>query len=100
MNSTTDQQPEELGDFLIININNISLLKKVSYFIAGLILIAVGFIGWVLPVLIGLPLIFMGLVFIGLSNNKVGLIINHIDKKLPYTVRKYLRKMKRNRKSS
>jgi uncharacterized membrane protein YbaN (DUF454 family) len=57
----------------------------------ALVFFALGIVGWLVPVVTGLPFYVAGLLLLGMSSDRVLGLINRADRKLPMGVRRALR---------
>lgn len=79
--------PEDKGDP--------GFLKKCMYVFGGLGLIVFGIVGWILPVLIGIPFIVGGLAMLSVAFKPLRKWVNYCEAKLPRSWRLYLRPRKK-----
>ncbi len=64
--------------------------------IAGaLVCFVLGVIGWLIPIVTGLPFYAIGLLLLGMASSRVAGWINRLDRRLPLAVRVALRKWTR-----
>jgi hypothetical protein len=61
------------------------LWKRVLCVIGAVILFALGIVGWLIPVVTGIPFYALGLVLLGISSQRVREWINHAERRLPST---------------
>jgi uncharacterized membrane protein YbaN (DUF454 family) len=59
--------------------------------IGAVILFALGIVGWLIPVVTGIPFYALGLVLLGMSSQRVREWINHAERRLPIHWRRRLR---------
>jgi hypothetical protein len=67
------------------------LWKRVLCVIGAVILFALGIVGWLIPVVTGIPFYVLGLVLLGMSSQRVRTWINHAERRLPIHWRRRLR---------
>ena len=67
------------------------LWRRVLCVIGAVILFALGIVGWLIPVVTGLPFYALGLVLLGMSSQRVREWINHAERRLPIHWRRRLR---------
>lgn len=64
--------------------------------VAGaLVCFALGVVGWLIPVVTGLPFYAVGLLLLGMASSRVARWINRMDRRLPLAVRIKLRQWTR-----
>ena len=81
----------ELPD-LISTTHRRPLWKRALYVLGALVCFALGVVGWLIPVVTGLPFHAAGLVLLGLASSRVARWINRLERRLPHRVRVQLRK--------
>jgi uncharacterized membrane protein YbaN (DUF454 family) len=63
-------------------------------FIAGAIVcFALGVIGWLIPIMSGLPFYALGLILLGLVSDRMRRLVNSLERRLPESVRRRARGM-------
>ncbi len=68
------------------------LWLRLVYGLAGLVCVAAGIAGWLIPVMTGLPFYAAALVFFGLASDRVRRGINRLERRLAETSRQKLRR--------
>jgi hypothetical protein len=82
----------ELPDLLPPRCKETPLWRRAIYFGAGIILILMGFVGWIIPVITGIPFYVAGLVLLGMASTRFCGWFNRLERKLPYKLRVMLRR--------
>lgn len=91
---TVDPRPGELPDLLSTEIRRPLWLRALC--IAGaLVFFVLGVIGWLIPVMTGLPFYAVGLLLLGMASSRAAGWINRMDRRLPHAVRVKLREWTR-----
>ena len=86
--------PPELPDLLPPLVNRPLWVRALC--VAGALLcFGLGIIGWLIPVVTGLPFYAIGLLLLGMSSGRVAGWINRLDRRLPLRIRVGLRKWTR-----
>lgn len=65
---------------------------RVLYLLAGLLCMVLGVVGWLVPIITGIPFYVLGAWLLGLSSRRARHGINALETKLPHGVRVRLRK--------
>jgi uncharacterized membrane protein YbaN (DUF454 family) len=74
------------------------MVKRVALLAAALLFVVLGIVGWLLPVVTGIPFYILGLVCAGMASRRVGGWINRHERRLPRRLRLLLRpKLRRQR---
>jgi hypothetical protein len=68
-----------------------SLGKQIFLVLGGVIVVALGFIGWILPFVPGVPLVVIGIGMIAMVSDRLKTWINRIERQLPHQYRLLLR---------
>jgi uncharacterized membrane protein YbaN (DUF454 family) len=64
--------------------------------IAGaLVCFVLGVIGWLIPLVTGLPFYAVGLILLGMASRRAAAWVNRLDRRLPYAVRVKIREWTR-----
>ncbi|MDZ4829655.1 MAG: hypothetical protein SGJ09_05580 [Phycisphaerae bacterium] len=79
------------GELLPAHIATLSATKRVWLIVAGIVLIIVGIIGWILPVVTGVPFWVAGLICLSRASDRCRRLVNFGDRRLPGKVRTALR---------
>ncbi|KAA3607873.1 MAG: hypothetical protein DWQ01_12355 [Planctomycetota bacterium] len=67
-------------------------VAKILAVVAGLFCLVFGLIGWVIPILTGIPFYLLGLALLGWGSRRLRLRINAWETRLPHRARVALRK--------
>jgi hypothetical protein len=68
------------------------LWKRALCVLGALVCFALGIVGWLIPVVTGLPFHAAGLVLLGLASSRVARWINRLERRMPHRLRVQLRK--------
>ena len=90
----TSASPPELPELLPPEVTRPLWQRALCVCGAGVCFI-LGVIGWLIPVVTGLPFYAVGLLLLGMASKRVARWINRMDRKLPYRVRVKLREWTR-----
>ena len=60
---------------------------------AALVCLVLGVVGWLIPVITGIPFYAAGLVFLGLASDRVRRFINRMERKLSENTRRRMRRI-------
>lgn len=82
----------ELPDLLPERDNGYPTWKRTALFAAGSVCMLLGVIGWLVPVVTGIPFYVAGLVLLGLASVRAARAINALERRLPQRARVVLRK--------
>jgi len=82
--------PPELPALLATHVKRPLWLRALC--VAGAVVcFALGVIGWLIPIVSGLPFYALGLVLLGMASRRVAQWVNRLDRRLPHAVRVKLR---------
>jgi hypothetical protein len=84
-----------LDDLLATDRPPLSPGKRAACWILGWILVLCGVIGWLVPVVTGIPFYIAGFALLGLASRRMARWINALDRRLPYRARVALRRLRR-----
>lgn len=101
--SSGPRDAQELPDLLPPSRRKLPLWQRLLYLVLGLLCLALGILGWLLPIVTGIPFYLLGLWLLGLSSGRARRWINRGERRLPYRVRLLLRRIQdkgRRRKSA
>ena len=84
---------DDLPDLLPPRRNERPLWLRAIYLGAGIILILLGIVGWVIPVVTGIPFYIAGLVCLSKASTRVRGWINGAERRLSYENRRRLRRL-------
>ena len=94
MTSTPQEEHPELPDLLSTDITRPLWMRALC--IAGaLVFFVLGVIGWLIPLVTGLPFYAIGLILLGMASSRAARWVNRLDRRLPYAVRVKLREWTR-----
>ncbi len=79
------------GELLPARVATVSMTRRLVLIVAGIVLIILGIIGWLLPVMTGVPFWVAGLICLSQASERCRRLINFGDSKLPGRVRGVLR---------
>jgi hypothetical protein len=82
---------DDLPDLLPPRRNERPLWLRAIYFGAGIILMILGFVGWVIPIVTGIPFYIAGIVCLSLASTRVREWINRAERCLSHENRRRLR---------
>lgn len=71
--------------------------KRAALLVGGIVFVVLGVVGWLIPVVTGIPFYIVGFVLLGLASPRAARWINRLDRRLPHRARVALRKAKRRR---
>jgi hypothetical protein len=86
--------PAELPD-LIPERRPLPMHWRILALAGGVLLIVLGFVGWLVPIVTGIPFYVVGLGLLGLASRRVRHWINTAERRLPLRLRLLLRKRRR-----
>jgi hypothetical protein len=66
---------------------------RVIFLAAALVCLALGVVGWLIPVVTGIPFYAAGLVFLGLASDRTRRFINRMERKLSENTRRRMRRI-------
>ena len=88
------EEHPELPDLLSTDIQRPLWMRALC--IAGaLVFFVLGVIGWLIPLVTGLPFYAIGLILLGMASSRAARWVNRLDRRLPYAVRVKLREWTR-----
>lgn len=82
----------ELPNLLPERDNGYPTWKRTALFTAGSVCMVLGVIGWLVPVVTGIPFYIAGLALLGLASVRAARAINVLERKLPLRARRMLRR--------
>lgn len=65
---------------------------RIVFLVAALVCFAAGVLGWLIPVVTGIPFYVAGLVFLGLISDRTRRLINRLERRLAESTRRRLRR--------
>ena len=66
---------------------------RVVFLAAALVCLAAGVVGWLIPVVSGIPFYVAGLVFLGLASDRTRRFINRLERRLAESTRRKVRRL-------
>ena len=82
----------ELGPWLDEERPTAHPLLRVVYLLAGIVCMALGVVGWLVPVITGIPFYLAGAWLLSLASVRARHAINALEARLPYSLRRKLRR--------
>jgi uncharacterized membrane protein YbaN (DUF454 family) len=82
----------DLPDLVSERDNGYPAWKRTAFLVGGGVCVVLGVIGWLMPVVTGIPFYVAGFVLFGLASVRMARTINALDRKLPDRVRRALRR--------
>jgi uncharacterized membrane protein YbaN (DUF454 family) len=67
--------------------------RRVVFLVAALACFVVGIVGWLIPVVTGIPFYLAGLVLLGLASDRTRRLINRAERRLGESTRRRLRRV-------
>jgi uncharacterized membrane protein YbaN (DUF454 family) len=68
-----------------------SRLRAAIFILGALVCFALGVVGWLIPVVTGLPFYVLGLILLGLVSDRMRRLVNSMERRLPEAVRRRVR---------
>jgi Flp pilus assembly protein TadB len=65
---------------------------RIIFLAAGAVCFVAGIVGWLIPVVTGIPFYAAGLVFLGLASDRTRRLINRLERRLAESTRRKLRR--------
>jgi hypothetical protein len=66
---------------------------RIIFMGAALVCFALGVVGWLIPVITGIPFYAAGLIFLGLASDRTRRFINRMERRLSESTRRKIRRM-------
>lgn len=82
----------DLPDLLSERDNGYPAWKRTALFAVGSACMVLGVIGWLVPVVTGIPFYVAGIVLLGLASVRAARAINRLERRLPLRARLVLRR--------
>lgn len=82
----------ELPDLLAARAHTPSAWLKALYVLGAVVCFALGIVGWLVPLVTGLPFYVIGIVLLGLASNRVRRLINRLERRLTPSWRSRIRR--------
>ena len=83
----------ELPDLLREQDGRHPLWLRVVFLVAALVCFVAGVVGWLIPVMTGIPFYAAGLVFLGLASDRTRRFINRMERRLSEHTRRKIRRL-------
>jgi hypothetical protein len=80
-----------LPDLIRIDGPEHGVWRRIALLIASAVLFVLGFVGWLIPVVTGIPFYLLGLVTLGMASKPVARLVNRWERRLPRRIRLLLR---------
>ena len=84
-------EPAALPDLLHLKAEPPAPWKRVLLALGGVVCLVLGVVGWLVPIITGIPFYVLGLVLFGMASPAVGQRINAWERRLPRRQRLWLR---------
>lgn len=88
---------DALGDLVPERLRDAPLWERVLCLVGGIFFLVLGVVGWLVPVVTGIPFYVIGLFLLAGVAPPARHFVNWLDRKLPLGVRRLLRKVRRGR---
>lgn len=82
---------DALADLIKVEGPERGVWKRAGLALVSLVLFALGFVGWLIPVVTGIPFYVLGLVALGMASKPVARLVNAWERRLPLRLRLLLR---------
>jgi hypothetical protein len=82
-----------LPDFLREQDGRHPFWLRVIFLLAALVCFVAGVVGWLIPVITGIPFYAAGLVFLGLASDRTRRFINRMERRLSENTRRKIRRL-------
>ncbi len=92
MGGMASPPPDDLPDLLHLEGHRPLWIRCLGV-VGACVFFVLGFVGWLIPVMTGLPFYAVGLVLLALSSERVGRRVNHLERRLPLRVRLGIRRV-------
>ena len=66
---------------------------RIVFLVAALVCFVGGVVGWLIPVITGIPFYAAGLVFLGLASDRTRRLINRLERRLAESTRRRIRRL-------
>ncbi len=66
---------------------------RILFLVLALVCFAAGVVGWLLPVITGIPFYAAGLIFLGLASDRTRRFINRLERRLAESTRRRIRRL-------
>ena len=91
MTLPTPHPVEDLPDLVRIPTERKALWHRTLLGLAGLLFLVLGVVGWLVPIITGIPAYIVGFVLLGAASPRVGRLVNRWERKLPRSIRLWFR---------
>jgi hypothetical protein len=82
-----DMPADDLPDLLPVTGHRHPLWMRALCLVGGLVFVVLGVVGWLIPVVTGLPFYAVALVLFAMASDRAREWVNALDRKLPHRVR-------------
>jgi hypothetical protein len=82
---------ESLPDLIRVEGPDRGIWKRAGLAVASLVLFVLGFVGWLIPLVTGIPFYVLGLITLGMASKPVARLVNTWERRLPRRLRLLLR---------
>ena len=89
--ATPKSAPLELPELLKEREKPLHLTWRVFALAGGVVFMILGVVGWLFPIVTGIPFYILGLGLLGMGSRRVRHWINQLEQRLPYRARLFLR---------
>ena len=93
MTSTPGRSADELPDLLREQDGRHPFWLRAVFLAIALVCFALGVVGWLIPVVTGIPFYAAGLVFLGLASDRTRRFINRLERRLSESTRRKIRRL-------
>jgi hypothetical protein len=93
MTSKPGQAPGELPDLLRQQDGRHPFWLRLVFLALALVCFVLGVVGWLIPVVTGIPFYAAGLVFLGLASDRTRRLINRLERRLSESTRRKIRRL-------
>jgi hypothetical protein len=69
------------------------LWLRILFLVLALVCLAAGVVGWLIPVVTGIPFYAAGLIFLGLASDRTRRFINRLERRLAESTRRKIRRL-------
>ena len=85
--------PSPLPDLLRAQDGRHPFWLRILFLVLALVCFALGVVGWLLPVVTGIPFYAAGLIFLGLASDRTRRFINRLERRLAEGTRRRIRRL-------
>lgn len=84
--------PEDLEDLLPEQGVDLHPVRRLLSLVGGVLCILLGVVGWLVPVVTGLPFYALGILLLGMASRRFRRLVNRAERRLPPGARRALRR--------